>query len=64
MKVTISNEFCQGHAQCHAKAPEVYELDDEGFIGAEGWLNVPAGLEDAARPGAAACPERVLTPAE
>ncbi|CAJ58986.1 hypothetical protein FRAAL0309 [Frankia alni ACN14a] len=23
MKVSVSNESCQGHAQCHAQAPEV-----------------------------------------
>lgn len=64
MRVMISNEFCQGHAQCHARAPEVYDLDDEGYIGAAVQLDVPPGLEEAARSGAAACPERVLTPVE
>ncbi|WP_242419166.1 MULTISPECIES: ferredoxin [Frankia] len=64
MKVSVSNEFCHGHAQCHAKAPEVYALDDEGFIGAVAQLDVPPGLEEAARLGAAACPERVLSPVE
>jgi ferredoxin len=34
MKVVIDRDLCQGHALCFRTAPEVFELDDDGF----GWL--------------------------
>ncbi len=61
MDVLINQSQCQGHAQCAAQAPEVFTLDDDGYIGVDGTLAVPAGQEEAARRGAAACPERVIT---
>lgn len=60
MKILVSNDLCQGHAQCNAKAPEIYQLDSDGFIGLESGLEVPSGQEKAARLGAGACPERAL----
>jgi ferredoxin len=60
MKIVVDKNKCSGHARCAATAPEVYELDDLGYIGfAE--KEVPPGLEDKARTGAAACPERAIT---
>ncbi|MEV6336874.1 ferredoxin [Nocardia vinacea] len=60
MKITIDSSLCSGHARCAAAAPELFELDDDGyalpFAGA-----VPADLEDAAREGEMACPERAIT---
>ncbi|WP_433761383.1 ferredoxin [Nocardia sp. CA-135398] len=60
MKITIDSSLCSGHARCAAAAPELFELDDDGyalpFAG-----EVPAHLEDAAREGEMACPERAIT---
>ncbi|MEV5835251.1 MULTISPECIES: ferredoxin [Nocardia] len=60
MKITIDSSLCSGHARCAAAAPELFELDDDGyalpFAG-----EVPADLEDAAREGEMACPERAIT---
>jgi ferredoxin len=61
MKVIVDQSKCQGHAQCNANAPEVFALDDDGYVAIDGELEVPAGQEDAARRGVAACPERALT---
>ncbi|HVV30533.1 MAG TPA: ferredoxin [Mycobacteriales bacterium] len=61
MKVNVDQSKCQGHAQCNANAPEVYQLDDDGYIAFDGDIDIAPGNEDAARRGAAACPERVLT---
>jgi ferredoxin len=60
MKVHVDTNRCQGHARCWDVAPEVYNLDDLGYclIEAE---EVPPGLEEAARKGAAVCPERAIT---
>ena len=61
MHALIAQAQCQGHAQCAARAPRVFVLDDDGYISVSGELEVPAGEEEAARRGAAACPERVIT---
>jgi ferredoxin len=58
--VSLDQSKCSGHARCNAVAPEVYPLDDAGYCNIEE-LTVPAGLEQSARDGAAACPERALT---
>jgi ferredoxin len=60
MKITIDTALCSGHARCAAAAPEVFELDDSGYaLPFEG--EIPAGLEEAAREGVMACPERAIT---
>jgi ferredoxin len=58
--VTLDFAKCSGHARCNAVAPEVYTLDADGYCNIQE-LTVPAGLEQAARNGAANCPERALT---
>ncbi|MGY3555462.1 ferredoxin [Williamsia sp. R60] len=60
MKVTINTSQCAGHARCNAIAPDVYELDDGGYVlPFDG--EVPAELEVSARKGAEVCPERAIT---
>jgi len=59
MKIRIDKARCAGNARCWAIAPEIYPLDDEGYIAIEE-IEVPAGQEDLARRGARACPERVI----
>jgi ferredoxin len=63
MKIRIDKARCAGHARCAAIAPEIYVLDDDGYISVEE-IDVPAGKEDIARRGARACPERVITVVE
>jgi ferredoxin len=60
MKIKINKAGCVGHARCAAVAPEVYPLDDDGYIAVDE-IDVPAGLEAQARRGARACPERIIT---
>jgi ferredoxin len=60
MKLEVNKALCSGHARCAATAPEIYELDDNGF-NALTVLEVPAELEEAAIRGADACPERAIT---
>ena len=59
MKIRIDKARCVGNARCWAVAPELYPLDDEGYIAIEGF-DVPAGQEAVAKRGARACPERVI----
>ena len=60
MKVIANQSLCSGHARCAAVAPEVFELNDDGYIGFNERI-VPAGLEAQARRGVLACPERALS---
>lgn len=60
MKVELNHDLCQGHGRCAALAPDLFELDDYGYV-ATSSQEIAAGLEDAARVGAKACPERVIT---
>jgi ferredoxin len=59
MKIKVREGACQGHARCAALAPEIFKLDDVGFILPDD-IEVPAGQEAIARRGARACPERAL----
>jgi ferredoxin len=59
MKIRIDKAACVGNARCAAVAPEIYKLDDDGYI-AVAEIDVPAGLEEKARRGARACPERII----
>jgi ferredoxin len=60
MKVIVNRSACVGHARCHHVAPELFELDDDGYIASTSF-EVPAGQEALARRGVRACPERVLS---
>lgn len=60
MKIKVDHKKCQGNARCWALAPDVYRLDDSGYILA-GDIEVKPGMEDVARRGARACPERALS---
>ncbi|WP_066515999.1 ferredoxin [Sphingobium cloacae] len=59
MKIIVHKEKCQGHARCWAKAPQIFELDDEGYI-MPGDIDVAEEDERLAWKGAKSCPERAL----
>jgi ferredoxin len=59
MKIRVISDKCQGHARCWSLAPEIFQLDDSGYILPED-IDVPAGQEQLAARGARACPERAL----
>ncbi len=61
MRVQVDPDICQGHGVCHMTAPDLFKLRDEdgqSYVESE---EVPAGMEEAARLGAASCPERAIT---
>jgi ferredoxin len=60
VRLQVDNSVCQGHARCNAVAPEVFELDDLGYVATPSG-DVAPGLETQAKKGAAACPEHALT---
>jgi ferredoxin len=59
MRIKVLNEKCQGHARCAATAPDIFELDDDGYI-LPGDIDVKPGDEGRASIGAKSCPECAL----
>lgn len=59
MKILINKAACAGHARCAAVSEALFPLDDDGYIAVEE-IDVPPGMEDVARRGASACPERII----
>ena len=58
MRVSIDEARCQGHARCVYFAPEVFEIDDEGYASVRAGLEqVPADLQDKVQRACANCPE-------
>jgi ferredoxin len=63
MRVKVDRELCGGHAMCAIIAPEVFEVDDAGFVVApEGdVIEVPADADEVrVREAVVSCPEGAL----
>ena len=60
MRLIVNRSLCQGHARCAAVDPELFVLDEDGYIAIDE-ATVPPEKADAARDGAAACPELALS---
>jgi ferredoxin len=64
MKVKVDHELCVGHAMCMGIAPDVFEVDDGGFVVApgDGVISVPADADEAiVREAVLSCPEGALS---
>jgi ferredoxin len=59
MKVFVDPDKCTGHGRCYSLAPAVFAADDLGHCLIER-NEVPPELADAARLGAANCPEGAI----
>lgn len=60
MRVWVDPGKCQGHSRCYALAPELFDVDVEGFALVIVTGNVPPELEGKAALAAANCPERAI----
>jgi ferredoxin len=60
MKVSADSSCCQGHARCNAICPEVFDLDEDGFVVV---LNPSPGdeLATAVNDASANCPEQAIS---
>lgn len=60
MKITYNREACQGHNRCYMLAPELFDVDDEGYaiLLVEG--DVPAELQEKAQLTVDNCPEYAI----
>jgi ferredoxin len=59
MKIRVDKARCVGNARCAAVSEKLFPLDEDGYI-AISEIDVPAGMEELARKGARACPERII----
>jgi ferredoxin len=58
MRVHVDFEKCRSNGLCVLAAPEVFDLDEEGFLHFE--TNPDASLAGAVRDAAQACPTRAI----
>jgi len=59
LRVIADRSKCCGYGLCAQMCPQVFKLDEGGLVYLESDV-VPAGLEEDAREGAAACPAEAL----
>lgn len=59
MRIRMVEGKCNGHARCAAVAPDVFLLNDDGYLE---MAEQPVATDDEAhaRRGARACPERAI----
>jgi ferredoxin len=59
MKIVVHHDRCQGHGMCFNHAPELFELDDDGYNRMQPFT-VAADDEHKAQRAARMCPERAI----
>ncbi|MBN9099832.1 MULTISPECIES: ferredoxin [unclassified Pseudonocardia] len=60
MRITVDSTVCEAHGQCGVVDMDLFPLDDDGYSAVGPDAEVPAGEEDTALLGIAACPVRAL----
>ena len=61
VRLKIREDRCAGQGCCAGAAPNVFQLDDEGFAVHRGQeFDIAAGDEEDARRGALSCPETAI----
>jgi ferredoxin len=60
VRVRVDGARCQGHNRCQLLAPELFDVDEQGFAHERAGGVVKDGLEDRARRAAANCPEGAI----
>jgi ferredoxin len=62
VRISVDEKLCSGQGRCYITAPDLLDCDDEGFVSIKGTsMEVPVGMEDAARRAANVCPEDAIT---
>ena len=59
MKLRVDVAGCTGNARCAAVAPDLFQLDEGGYVTAE-QIDVPAGREHDAQVAVESCPEQII----
>ncbi len=60
MKILVEVSKCCGHARCAAVAPEVYKLNEIGYLDTPE-IEISGDLASKAIRGLRACPERCIS---
>jgi ferredoxin len=60
MKLRVDVERCCGHARCATVAPDIFILNDLGYLTCS-TIDVQGEQEALAQRGARACPERCIS---
>lgn len=61
MRIRYERDACQGHNRCYLLAPELFDVDDEGYAILLVDGEVPPELHDKARLAADNCPEYAIS---
>lgn len=61
MRINFERDACQGHNRCYLLAPEIFDVDDEGYAVLRISGDIPADLEDKARLAVDNCPEFAIS---
>lgn len=59
-KIVTDTSRCQGHARCNALCPDVFDLDEDGFVVLL-TSSVGDNLADAVRAAELNCPEGAIS---
>ncbi len=61
MRISFNREACQGHNRCYLLAPELFDVDDDGYAVLLVDTDVPAELLVKAQLAVDNCPEYAIT---
>jgi ferredoxin len=61
MRIQFDRDACQGHNRCYLLAPELFDVDDEGYAVLRIEGDVPVELEAKAQLCVDNCPEYAIT---
>jgi ferredoxin len=61
MKINFDRDACQGHNRCYMLAPELFDVDDEGYAILLVDGEIPDELADKAQLTVDNCPEFAIT---
>lgn len=59
MQAIVDHDLCEGHGRCYAIAPDLFDVDDDGYSVVD-TLTIPADREDDATEVASSCPRQAI----
>ncbi len=60
MRITVDPDLCDGFGLCDGHAPDLFDLDDDGYATEKGDGTVPEDRQAAARRAIAGCPAHAI----
>ncbi|MGV0836905.1 ferredoxin [Mycolicibacterium thermoresistibile] len=59
MRAHVDHERCEGHARCYNIAPDLFDVDDDGYSVVDEMV-IPEDRHDDAREAAGSCPRQAI----